>query len=202
MDGHDFSAFRQQLDRIEEKLDSFTSKQKNSELSQLRIFIDSSSKERKPFTITLGGTINGTISVSETRAAIFVVLLLDLIKRSESGEYISDIIREITKVYEELRGQLASDNSEQGAVRVAIYRFQKWLNKGALSGDASGKIKLNDSFRLEIYSSDGSAIRPEDLEIEVSASSSKLTRIMHRVLSTSPLSQLKRKENLLCPKRK
>lgn len=199
MDPNELLALKAQLDRIERKLYGLTPDlQQQANVVQVRVFIDCSTKERKPFTFTFGGVLSGSINTSETRTAIFVILLLDLIKATENEDGIRDASLEIDRAYKELRGESASVNSEHGAVRVALYRFQRWLSENAITGE-DHYLRIDDSQRLEVVRKDGTVVPPTLLDIELTASRSDLVQIINRVLSTSPLAQLERKRMLYTP---
>ncbi len=153
--------------------------------------------ERKPFVVTLEGSERISRTLTPVRAAIMLVLLMDLVERSETGKSSGDTA---TRVREALAELAPEENAEASAdaVRVALYRAGQFVRD-----EFSQTIDSEISFAVEKGSlailRRGIPVPAQSLQVELTTSDQTISSFLDRSLATSPLARLRKAKALYVP---
>ena len=157
----------------------------------LRIFLDQIESERKPYRLRIQGALEVSESLSPIRAAIFLVLLLDLKDRSEGGDGSSETMQQLSLAYEQLdRCPGFSATNAPALLRTALYRFGRFLED--TKSFARGSIALRlDRERLRLEMLERSSGAPtSNLEISLESSCHAIRNVIERSFAASPMTKV------------
>ncbi|MCB0346375.1 MAG: hypothetical protein KDD66_14745, partial [Bdellovibrionales bacterium] len=157
--------------------------------------------ERKPYRLAIDGIVSHRLNLSSIRAAILLVLLLDLQDRSEGGRGVLDPVQSIGQALKLLDADAAKIDDDQLAnnMRVAIYRFDVF--------QAESKLFLNDEFplrfepktcRLETLVESERQLS-QDVLVQVTSAHPDFSTLIDELLTSSPLSRLRKQKAIYVP---
>lgn len=175
--------------------------EKNSEPGQkLSVFISRTNTSGKPYSVQCDGIISSTFKLSPIRAAIFLVLILDLEDRSDGGAGVDDPTAAINATLNALSE--AESNEEVGnpeRIRVAVYRFWEFCDSTNHLKGAEYALGLDDK-RLRFFVLDraGEPFKG-NIEIEVTSNDPVISSILSHALTRSPKEQVRRRKALFIP---
>lgn len=163
--------------------------------SKLYFSLDRLGGERKPFILRAEGLINIDLKLSSIRAAIVLVLLLDLQDRIEGGPGISGIIEKVIEFYLALDPAASQIVNIKNVTRVGLYRFEFFLqevqrNAGTKSTLVFKPIRPS----LEIKSPQASYT-----EITIASTDQSILLLLEKNSKISPLSRLRRNKSMYVP---
>jgi hypothetical protein len=169
----------------------------------LKISLDRVHGERKPYILRFDGELQGECKLSSMRAAIFLVLLIDLQDRCENGTGFSDTMQEVLKVYKEFDSAQESSENVVNLVRVGLYRFEFSLDGEEMFNGP--KLKLNyksSAKRLELIKINNSIDEPNgiigtnNITLTISSSDTGILSIIDEISRGSPLTRLRRQKSI------
>ncbi len=157
--------------------------------------------ERKPYRLALDGIVSHRLNLSSIRAAILLVLLLDLQDRSEGGRGVLDPVQSIGQALKVLDEDAAKLDDDQlgNNLRVAIYRFDVF--------QAESKLFVNDEFpmRFEPKTCRLETVVESELElssnvvVRVTSAHPEFSTLIDDLLTSSPLSRLRKQKAIYVP---
>lgn len=194
----ELSSLRDEVRRLENKLPDARVVDARDRRDRVAVHFGDSPGERKPFAMTLSGLIKGSYKLSAVRAAIFLILLLDLQDRSEGGKGVIDTWEAILDAVEVLDESL-SDRERLGAnTRVALYRFQEMLDGQSILQSENITLSFDiKACRLSIDPQNDKDVT--DINFDVTSASPALAEVINKSLSTSPLTRLRKRGALYLP---
>jgi hypothetical protein len=149
--------------------------------------------ERKPFCLSMSGYFEGMVNLSDVRASIFFVLLIDMQDRAEGGSGIQNPQKVILEVLRRIAPRL-EDTSMAERLRVALYRLDKYLAETTIFKSKRARLQYNpEAVRF--------VLAPESLEIkpEVTYTDRELAECADELFTTSPLERLRRAKSFYIP---
>ena len=166
---------------------------------RINVFIEKDASPRKPYLIRLEGEISANLRLSPIRAAIFLVLLLDLKDRGENGRGVLDRNDAVQKAFALLDNHDESDESYQDAIRVAIYRFEFFLEEEKRFFSEGHQFTF-DSKTLRMHLQERfTGEQTEDLAIDISTNDSAVAAVLKKILITSPLAKARKTGSAFVP---
>ncbi len=163
----------------------------------LRAHFGRAALERKPYLVTLGVPQQIARTLTPIRTAILLVLLMDLLERSESGRANFDNLLRVKAALAHL-DPAASRATSDDAVRVALYRAGQFIQE-EFSGDAKAGISFSVDKGLLTLHAKGWPLLPSQVEVEITASDPAIATFLDETLATSPLSRLRKSKSLFLP---
>lgn len=163
--------------------------------SILKIHFSRSFLDRKPFLLSISGSVKTTKKLSPVRTAIMVVLLTDYIKTSEGSFLRGDPQSEVLSVLKLIAPAEAAEVTTD-AIRMALHRISGFI-KEELNPHHPQSFRFDYvDFRLKI-SAPGSGRPPE--KIEMTSDDPAISSLLTRMLQTTPLLQLRRGHSAFIP---
>ena len=160
----------------------------------VHFYFDRSTLDRKPFSLSISGPLQGKIGLSAVRTAILLVLLIDLQDRLEGGQGIADPQSTACAVLPRIQSASESVSGLEERVRVAFYRFEQFLIESAIFKSKTCRLSYDsETVRLRLQP-DGASNSPA-----VSCGDKLLSEIADELFTTSPLLRLRRSKSLYVP---
>jgi hypothetical protein len=153
--------------------------------------------ERKPFVVTLEGGERISRTLTPIRTAILLVLLMDLLERSETGSSSQDNVARVKEALAELAPDESAESSHD-AVRVALYRAGQFI-KDEFSGAVNDELSFAVEKGAMVILHRGTPIPPRFLQVEITTSDQMISSFLDRSLATSPLARLRKAKALYVP---
>lgn len=175
--------------------------EKISEPAQkLSIFISRTTTPGKPYSVQCDGIISTTFKLSPIRAAIFLVLILDLEDRSDGGAGVDDPTSAINSTLATLSDSGSSEEAgNPERIRVAVYRFWEFCDSTNHLKGAEYALGLDDKrLRFFVLDKEGEPFKG-NVEIEVTSNDPVISSILSHALTRSPKEQVRRKKALFIP---
>jgi hypothetical protein len=167
---------------------------------QLGVFISRSNTPAKPFLVQCDGALTSNFKLSSIRAAICIVLLVDLEDRIEGGKGVEDPFSTVASIAKALSPQEPDEEVESvERVRVAIYRFWDFCQSTDYLKGAELELDFDDKKIQFIARHRESRALLEGLKIEVTSDDQVVTEILARVLTRSPIDQVRKRKALFVP---
>ncbi len=164
----------------------------------LRVFFQRGQGVRKSYRLDVEGAAQLSEGLSAVRAAIFLVLFLDLRDRLEGGDGAKDVLGEIGKVVRLLDPKGTSADFAN-MLRVAVYRFFDYFEgQGPLCGTEL-KISFNvEKLRLSAESPNGFPLE-KTLQVDLATNDPQIEQILSTSFHSSPLAIVRRRKSLYVP---
>jgi hypothetical protein len=164
------------------------------------VFISRSTSPSKPFLVRCEGAIVSSFKLSAVRAAIFLVLLLDLEDRLEGGKGINDPLAAIGQTLLALEPKSSeAENGGPERVRVAVYRFWEFCQSTSHLRGTDIYLDFDDKkFRLTPRRLNDEDII-QSLKIEITSTDGDISAILAQALSRSPIEQVRKRRALYVP---
>lgn len=160
----------------------------------IRFYFGKSHLERKPFSLSMSGALEGKLSMSPVRAAILLVGLVDLQDRLEGNNGTSNFTASVMGTLRRLEARALADSDLSESIRVALYRFEQFLIDTPEFRKGRRRISYNsDAQHLDLVS-DASALR-----IEVTSDDPLISELIGELSTTSPLERLRRTKAMYIP---
>lgn len=189
-------SLRAQIERSHMSQHTLVTAPKESQ-ALLKISIDRVHGERKPFILRFDGELQGECKLSSMRAAIFLVLLMDIQDRCEGGSGFSDTLQEVSEVYRELDPLAEGSENLLNIVRVGIYRFEFSLDDEPMfNGERYKLVYKSSNRRLELVSSNETQLEVAAISITVASSDTSILSTIDRLSRGSPLARLRRQKSI------
>lgn len=167
--------------------------------SILRAYMRKNNDGRKPYLLRLDGPISFSAQLTEVRAAILLVLLLDLEDRTQGGRGIIDRIDWINKAITRLSRTEVNPNQLPNNSRVALHRFELFFNEEADLTNEDLSLRFDTkNLQLELQSNSDTEVA-NATTVELSCEDAALSTIMDEALDTSPLSTVRKRGSLYVP---
>lgn len=147
--------------------------------------------ERMPFVVTLGGVVR---TLSTIRAAILLVLLMDLLERSIGGGEVQDSLTRVKLALSKISPENEKGSSED-AIRAALYRASQFVNEEfslSVDGDVSFLVKNGELIILQ----NDVEVDPVNIDVEITTSDHVVSSFLDQTLVTSPLARLRKAKAL------
>jgi hypothetical protein len=201
----ELAAIRQSLDflRIDLGLNG-SSRSPVVEDKRLGIFITRGKTPAKPYTVQCDGELSSTFKLSPIRAAIFIVLMVDLEDRLEGGKGVEEPLVSIEKTLralepsgqKALNGELEADSPDR--VRVAVYRFWEFCQSTNHLRGVGLELDFDDKrIRLSAHTPTGNEIT--GLKLEITSNDPEISNILTQTLTRSPTEQVRKRKALFIP---
>jgi hypothetical protein len=165
----------------------------------LRVFLTHEQVlRRKPYVLALDGVIQGRVSMSSTRAAIFLVLLLDLQLRLSGGQGVIDIKQRVCEAY----ALLEDDEGESGEslvnrMRAGFTRFASFVAGLEFLKNPWGALEYcPESCTLNLVNN-GSGNQVQKLDVQVSSGDAAVSQFINQIAQASPIANLRIQKGLL-----
>ena len=167
---------------------------------KLSIFISRTNTPGKPYSVQCDGIISTTFKLSPIRAAIFLVLILDLEDRSDGGAGVDDPTAAITATLATLSDKESSEEAgNPDRIRVAVYRFWEFCDSTNHLKGSEYALGLDDKrLRFFVLNREGEPYKG-NIEIEVTSNDLLISSILSHALTRSPKEQVRRKKALFIP---
>ena len=210
MNAQKLKQLEERLSSLESDLSHFRSQSGKSSYSSLRersasrltlrAHFGRIALDRKPFAVTLD-TADGspplTRSLTPVRTAILLVLLMDLLERSENSSSTQDVVTRVQKLLSFLDPKAEKETSLE-ALRVATYRAGQFL-VDEFSRDAENAVRFEiDKGVLAVFLK-GTLLPPPAISVELTSSDQEISSYLDRSMATSPLSRLRKAKALYVP---
>jgi hypothetical protein len=163
--------------------------------AKIHFSLDRLGGERKPYILRSEGTLNLELKLSSIRAAIFLVLLLDLQDRLDGGPGINNILEKVIEFYCALDPAAQNTGNLKSVTRVGLYRFEFFLEEIQelkLSGTTLLFKPARPSLDLKTDSAGGA-------EILVTSTDQKILLLLEKSSRTSPLARLRKHKSMYIP---
>ncbi|MFN8392885.1 MAG: hypothetical protein U0136_21510 [Bdellovibrionota bacterium] len=165
----------------------------------LRASLSRSSDGRKPFFLRMNGPIAYEKQLTELRAVIFLVLLLDLQERSEGGPGVANPIDWIMKSYAAVCETSQTDNQLANNVRVGIHRFELFFHDEFQSHVGTYRLSFDAKHvRLSVVDGKGTQVN-EALGVDLRTDDPILSALFDQILSSSPLERARKRKAAFVP---
>jgi hypothetical protein len=164
---------------------------------RLGVFITKTEGQRKPYLVQCEGIISNSFRLSPIRAAILLVLLLDLEDRLEGGSGVDEPLISIEKTVRLLDGD--SVNQEDLSierVRVAIYRFWEFCETSQFFDGKEMRIDFDDAQLQFNIKNLTNAAPSASCTIEITSNDVQINSILSSTLTRSPLGQVRKRKAL------
>lgn len=201
----ELAAIRQSLDflRLDLGLNG-ASKPTAIEEKRLGVFITRSQTPAKPYTVQCDGELSSTFKLSPIRAAIFIVLMVDLEDRLEGGKGVEDPLTSIEKTLRALEpsgekssnGELEADSPDR--IRVAVYRFWEFCQSTNHFRGVGLELEFDDK-RLQLAARKPTGGEIEGLKLEITSNDPTISSILTQTLTRSPIEQVRKRKALFIP---
>ncbi|MCB0344226.1 MAG: hypothetical protein KDD66_03880 [Bdellovibrionales bacterium] len=196
---HEVQELRRELSVMQRRMGLLGPERSSKSKHQLNVYFDKVESERKPYAVSIGGLINITLSLSSVRAAVFLIYLLDLEDRLDGGLGISDKVAAITKACSELTPELRDNEDVKNSIRVAIYRFQFFVEDKFKNVAGEYSFGFDDKTKqLELRSADDS-VDDSSVDFQISADDASLSSIIDNNLTRSPLARVRKRGAMHVP---
>ncbi|MFN8392872.1 MAG: hypothetical protein U0136_21445 [Bdellovibrionota bacterium] len=164
----------------------------------IKVFFNRQTSVRKPFRVDFQGAIQRSEGLSAVRAAIFLVMLLDLRDRLEGGCGASDPAVECARVAQLLE-PAAKSADPANVMRVALYRFFDYFERENPLSSTQLSIRFDvDSLRFSL--TDGSGLPFERaVQLDIASNDPAVEQILSTAFHSSPLAAVKRRKSLYVP---
>jgi hypothetical protein len=170
------------------------------EQHQLSVFITRSNTPAKPFLVQCEGALTASFKLSPIRAAIFIMLIVDLEDRIEGGGGVEEPFQTVASIAEALGTEEAEAEGEGiERVRVAIYRFWEFCQSTDYLKGPELELDFDDKRIKFVALHRETRAQLNGLKIEVTSDDQTLTSVLTRVLTRSPLEQVRRRKALFVP---
>lgn len=199
---HELVSIRQSLEMLRSTLgaDAAGAREALGEQYQLSVFITRSNTPSKPFLVQCEGALTASFKLSPIRAAIFIMLIVDLEDRIEGGGGVEDPFQTVVSISEAL-GTEEPEGEGEGIerIRVAIYRFWEFCQSTDYLKGPELELDFDDK-RIKFIALHRNSRSPlSALKIEVTSDDQTLSSVLTRVLTRSPLEQVRRRKALFVP---
>lgn len=164
----------------------------------LNTFVSSTTGERKPFSLRIEGSLSLRLNLSAVRAAILLVLLIDLEDRCAGGKGVLDRMQAIANAYVTLKSDDENLDSLKENLRVAQYRFEGFVEDSNLF--KSEEFELNfDPKTYRLYPPNKDLPLGSFVSVKMQTSDPHVSQVLDETMHTSPLSRLRRDKSLFVP---
>ena len=167
---------------------------------QLSVFITRSSTPAKPFVVQCDGALTASFKLSAIRAAIFIMLIVDLQDRIEGGRGVEDPLVTVAAIAKSIGvddSEVEVESTER--IRVAVYRFWEFCQSTDYLKGPELELDFDDKRIKFVAKRRDSGVALEGLKIEVTSDDQTLSSILTGVLTRSPIDQVRRRKALFVP---
>ena len=159
----------------------------------MKVSIELTHSERKPYSVRIEGPFVTNERLSPIRAAILLVLLLDLQDRVDGGPGCPEPLAAMVSAYRQLDPTVDSLSGDAPAlVRTALHRFARFLEDSKSFESRWFSLRMNrDELRLELHDREAN-LTLSNLSVAIESSSSSVRQIVERSFACSPMLKVKK----------
>lgn len=201
----ELASIRQSLDSLRVGLGfDGSSRAVISEEKRISIFISRGQTPAKPYTVQCDGALQSTFKLSSIRAAIFIVLMVDLEDRLEGGKGVEDPLSSVEKTLRALEPEAEksidsdAETESPDRIRVAVYRFWEFCQSTHHLRGIDLELDFDDK-RLRLTARAPSGGEVKGLKLEVTSNEPTLSSILSQTLTRSPIEQVRKRKALFIP---
>lgn len=164
-------------------------------LETLRVRVERSHQERRPYRFVASGSLTFQHDLSPIRASVFLIMLLDLQRRSEGFDSFSDPRRLIGEAYSVFEPRDSKDLAN--TIRISLYRFAEYSETDLdLVGSDMALHFISEECRL--------ACKPAwlldgRLKVDIETEVPEILQIINKTVGASLLVRLDREKALYVP---
>lgn len=201
----ELAAIRQSLDSLRAGLGLDGSLRPSAtEERRLGVFITRGQTPAKPYTVQCDGELQSTFKLSPIRAAIFIVLMVDLEDRLEGGKGVEEPLTAIERTLRVLEpngdtsadGVIEADSPDR--IRVAVYRFWEFCQSTNHFRGVGLELNFDDK-RLRLSARKPTGEEIAGLKLEITSNDSTISSILTQTLTRSPIEQVRKRKALFIP---